>query len=105
MAHKPTDADTGIVRTDMYCTECHKNFVAEIDFDIDGDHIIVCPYCAHEHCRKVENGKITEVRWNTKNHDPKAIYARVWKHDSLKMKTSTACSFIREKWLSFGANT
>ena len=38
------------VRTDMYCHECTLNFVTRLDLRLDGNHVIHCPHCGHEHC-------------------------------------------------------
>lgn len=93
----------GLTRTDTYCHDCGKTFIAEIDFDVDGKHIVVCPYCGHEHCRTIKDGKVTEDRWDGRNGDSKEVRkARTWKHDALQMKTTIACHFIRERWLNFG---
>jgi DNA-directed RNA polymerase subunit RPC12/RpoP len=100
IAYDPLEGE-GIERTDVYCHECSKTFIGSIDFDIDGNHIIICPNCGHEHCRVVEKGKITSERWSSK-------YGRVehnvgrWTHQSLKINTSSASQFLRDKWLNMG---
>jgi DNA-directed RNA polymerase subunit RPC12/RpoP len=93
-----------LIRTDLYCTECGKTFIAELDLDIDGDHSIECPHCGHEHCRVVEDGRVTEARWSSTNSRDriKVSKRRIWKHNVLKMQTSTACGFMREKWINLG---
>jgi len=45
-------------RTDVHCHACSKMFIAKIDFQIDGNHIIVCPHCGHEHFRVIQKGVI-----------------------------------------------
>ena len=92
----------GKVRTDVPCTNCPKVFIAELDFDINGDHVIECPYCMHEHCRKIVNGFITEDRWSSRSQRKDAVYCQVWKSDAIQAKTSTASAFLRERWLNFG---
>ena len=92
----------GPVRTDMNCTECSKNFIAELDHSIDGNHIVECPYCCHEHCRVIKDGRITGDRWETRMQRVDIEKKKVWKHNVLQMQTSTASEFIREKWLNFG---
>lgn len=89
------------VRTDMNCTNCHKNFIAELDFGVDGNHVVECPYCAHEHCRVIKDGVVTSDRWGSHNHLPRVDVEKrcVWKADSQPMVTSTAAAFIRQKWL------
>lgn len=95
--------ETKVERTDMYCHECSKNFVAELDYNIDGKHVVECPHCGHEHCRTINAGIITSDRWDGRNDGDNVVKVRnVWKHDVLKIKTSSACHFMREKWLNFG---
>lgn len=93
---------TGKVRTDVPCTECGKTFVAELNFDVNGAHVIECPYCMHEHCRKIVDGYITEDRWSSRTQRKDAICCTVWKSDVIQAQTSTASAFLRERWLNFG---
>lgn len=89
------------VRTDMNCTNCHKNFIATLDMGIDGNHIVECPYCAHEHCRVIEKGKVTSDRWDSRLQRVDVDASRsVWKSDSQPIVTSMASAFIRERWLN-----
>jgi DNA-directed RNA polymerase subunit RPC12/RpoP len=86
-------------RTDLACTNCPKTFVAELDLSIDGDHVIVCPYCSHKHFRQVKGGQVTGIRWSSdREHD--AVYCVVWKSGELGIKTSVVSSYIREAWLN-----
>ncbi len=90
-------------RTIMHCHECSKEFVALLDYSISGNHIVECAHCGHEHCRVIENGKITEDRWSSRygsDKDKDGIKARrVWKHNSLPMQTSAVSEIIRQRWL------
>jgi len=89
------------MRTDLYCTECGKNFVAQLDLSLDGNHVVECPHCGHEHCRVVKEGKVTDVRWSSRNGQTIKVSSRcVWKSDSQPIVTSTAAAFMREKWLN-----
>lgn len=91
------------MRTDLYCHDCGKNFIALLDYRIDGNHVAECPHCGHSHYRVIQKGKITEERWNSAHGSDKAkdgIRARrVWKHNVLPMQTSSASDFIRQRWL------
>ncbi len=89
----------GLVKTDMHCHQCSKGFVAELDFDIDGNHIVECPHCGHEHCRVIKKGKITDDRWSSRMNRVDVEKRSVWKHSSLQIQTSTASAFIRDSWL------
>lgn len=93
----------GRQRTDMHCHACSKNFIAELDFDINGDHVVECPHCGHEHWRKIENGKITEARWGSDARPANAIRVSknsVWKSSVIQAQSSTVSAFIRERWLN-----
>lgn len=93
---------TGKVRTDMYCHDCNKNFLATIDYDVDGNHEVICPHCGHYHCRVVKSGVVTNDRWDSRLSTTKTRTEKVWTDSSLKMQTSTASHFLRERWLNYG---
>jgi DNA-directed RNA polymerase subunit RPC12/RpoP len=99
MPSPPASGDA-LERTDCYCTECSKKFIAQLDLALDGNHIIECPYCGHEHCRVVKKGKVTDVRWSSRQQRIDVDPSRVWKSHDSAMQTSTAASFIREMWLN-----
>lgn len=90
-------------KTVFNCTECSKQIVALLDFTINGNHIVECPHCGHEHCRVIESGKITEDRWSSRYGTDKSRDAikprRVWKHNVLQAETTSASEFIRRRWL------
>jgi len=94
---------SGIVRTDMYCHDCNKNFLAHIDYDIDGQHIIECPACGHSHYRKIINGRVTSERYDS---DPTTKTTRdtternMWKSSTIPIETSTVSHFLRDRWLN-----
>lgn len=88
-----------IVRTDLNCTQCSKSFVAQLDFSVDGNHIIECPYCLHEHCRTIKDGIVTGDRWDSRQQRVDVKGQSVWKSDSRPITTSTAGAFLREKWI------
>lgn len=95
-------ADGGIQRTEIYCHECSKNFVAELDFSISGEYVIECPSCGHEHCRVIKDGKITGARWGSRN-DGNSIRVSgrsVWKSSVIQAETSTVAEHIRLRWLN-----
>lgn len=97
--YSPQDGG-GVQRTDMHCHNCNKSFVAELDFDINGDHVIECAHCGHEHCRTIKDGKITEARWDGRN-DGHSVKARsTWKSSVIQAQTSSVAMFIRERWIN-----
>lgn len=97
--HLTFDKET---KTIFNCTECSKQIVALLDYTINGNHIVECPHCGHEHCRVITDGKITEDRWSTRYGTDKtnAIKPRrVWKHSVLPAQTTSASEFIRARWM------
>lgn len=92
----------GMQRTDMFCHDCGKNFVAQLNYSLDGNHTVECPYCAHHHHRVIKDGKVTDVRWDSSIRQIKVPGRSVWKSDSQPIVTSVASAFIRESWLKRG---
>lgn len=92
----------GLQRTEMHCHACHQNFVAELDMDINGNHIIECANCGHEHLRTIKDGQITETRWGDRNDGQahRVSGRSVWKSSVIQAQTSTVSEFIRELWLN-----
>lgn len=91
----------GEKKTHMDCHQCHKHFTALVDYSLNGNHAIECPFCGHEHQRVIKDGEVTEERWGSfvgdkiDPHKPR----RVWKHNSLPAATSGAADFLRDRWL------
>jgi DNA-directed RNA polymerase subunit RPC12/RpoP len=52
-------------RSDVYCTNCGRTFVATLDMALDGNHEITCPHCQHVHYRVVRAGVVTEDRYRS----------------------------------------
>ena len=61
---KPAPA---IIRNELHCHECDKYVQFQIDSGLNGNHVIKCPVCGHEHCRVVKDGVITGDRWDQRN--------------------------------------
>ena len=56
-----------IERQEIFCHNCQQYIQFNIDISLNGNHILDCPNCKHQHCRVVDNGKITDVRWGQRN--------------------------------------
>ena len=91
---------SGKVRSDADCSYCGKTFICELDHAIEGNHVVECPYCAHEHCRVIQGGKVTAERYDSRLQRVNVESRSVWKHDVLQIQTSTASHFIRDRWLN-----
>jgi len=40
-----------LTRSNVYCTNCNKTFIALFMMNLNGNHEINCPFCAHTHYR------------------------------------------------------
>lgn len=49
------------VRSELWCHGCDSYVQFTLDDSLNGNHIIICPKCKHEHFRNVEDGKIGGV--------------------------------------------
>lgn len=65
-------------KTDLHCHQCGKGFIALLDFGINGNHIIECPRCGHEHCRVIKDGVITGDRWSSRGQRVNVERRCVW---------------------------
>jgi DNA-directed RNA polymerase subunit RPC12/RpoP len=90
----------GLVRTDVYCHSCTKNFIARINFDLDGQHEIECPYCGHLHYRMIKAGVVTNDRYQSDSTTHKVARRDLWKATAQPIMTNTASAFIRDRWLN-----
>ena len=54
-------------RQELYCHDCGRYVQFDVDLSLDGNHILSCPNCSHEHCRVVKDGEITDIRWDSRN--------------------------------------
>lgn len=52
---------------EIHCHACGKYVQFPLDLSLDGNHVLECPVCGHEHCRVVRDGVITGNRWNRRN--------------------------------------
>lgn len=56
-----------IERQELYCHWCSRYVQFELDITVNGNYVLDCPNCGHQHCRVVRDGVITDVRWDARN--------------------------------------
>lgn len=54
-------------RQELHCHNCDRYVQFIVDHGLDGNHVLNCPNCGHEHCCVVKDGIITEDRWDQRN--------------------------------------
>ena len=56
-----------IERQELHCHNCQNYVQFDVDTEENGNLVLECPVCGHEHCRIIEDGKITDRRWDQRN--------------------------------------
>lgn len=90
-----------IVTEVLHCHNCSKRFSARVDYRINGNHILLCSYCGHEHCRVVKDGRVTGDRWEKRNDTVTVVGSR-WTPESRPLATNTVFEHVRQAWLRLG---
>lgn len=98
---KPFHYKEGIVKTHLHCHSCRSGFVAFLNYDVDGNHRIVCPRCGHIHYRVIDKGIVTSDRYDSDMRDKDEVEVPTesfWRSDTMEGNTSTAAKYINDKW-------
>lgn len=95
-------------RQELFCHN-RKSYVRFNVPESDGEFIVRCPNCGHEHFRVVRDGVITEERWGSSNSVASPL-SPVYATGTSTANTSfisssgtsatTANSFIAQSWLN-----
>lgn len=89
-----------IERQELHCHDCNRYVQFNLDMELNGNHVLECPNCGHQHCRVIKDGKITSDRWDTRNQN---VYYAINISYSLASTytTSTAnSSFTYSSWMN-----
>lgn len=82
-----------VERQELHCHACGRYVQFDLDTELDGNHVLECPNCGHEHCRVVRDGKITGGRWDQRNGDTYQVAT------SGTSTTTTSFSITSGGWL------
>lgn len=52
------------IELEFWCWECKHYIYVKLNTGLEGNHIMNCPNCGHQHYRVVKNGIITGDRFN-----------------------------------------
>lgn len=97
---KPFHYREGVQKTDLDCHSCGKIFVAKINYDLDGNHLLKCPYCGHHHYRVIKKGCVTGDRWDSQSGPNRDVPTeRMWSDRTQGITTSSAAEYIRQQWI------
>jgi len=90
-------------KQELYCSECEHYVQFVLDDSLNGNHVIKCPNCEHIHFRVVEDGKITDIRYNPLLSAYSAYYCTYTSNQLY----STTDNFIGNSWANtcYGSGT
>lgn len=86
-------------RQELYCHNCNRYARFDVPAD-NGNLIVVCPNCSHNHYRVVMNGIITADRWGSANHPIMYASGTTSYYVSYATTSSTADSFLSQSWVN-----
>jgi len=90
----------------FYCEgSCKRYVLVNLDTDLEGEHVIICPKCHHKHFRKVKAGQITDFRHSCGNTVdtiepmPSAVFeTREEAEAAMGLSRDESCSFLSSLW-------
>jgi len=83
-----------IERQELFCHHCDNYVQFNLDLTLNGNHVLKCPKCKHEHCRVVKNGQITSDRWDQRNY----TYWITTASYSAISSCSSSSYYLRSSW-------
>lgn len=104
---RPKGEDTRIERQELWCHDCSKYVQFDVDVALNGNHVMECPNCGHEHCRVVRDGVITDIRWGQRNGPTYSVAttnATVSTNSTFYSSTSSSM-FTYQSWMNTTGST
>jgi hypothetical protein len=89
---------------ELYCHGCGRYVQFRIDLELDGNHVLECPNCGHEHCRVVRGGRITGVRWGRRNGPTHLAATSGTTLISTWSTSTTGSTHLYASWINAGSN-
>ena len=91
-------------KQELHCHDCGRYVQFELDMELNGNHVLNCPNCGHEHCRVIKDGKITSDRWDQRNIDW-TYRVTAGSSTTTSVYDSFAGSFIGNSWANASTAT
>lgn len=89
-----------IERQELYCHNCEGYVQFSVDLSLNGNHVLECPNCRHEHCRVVRNGRITDIRWDQRNGPSVRVTHVTYTTASTYSTASTSNIYLYGAWMN-----
>lgn len=105
IAQRFISAEPKVERQELWCHDCESYVQFNIDLSLNGNHVLECPKCSHEHCRVVRNGVITDIRWDSRNGPTIAASGTSWTTFATTSTSTSSTYFLGQSWLTTGTAT
>ena len=93
-------------KSSLYCHECGSTFTGEFDLSLNGNHVVNCPKCKHEHCRVIRDGKVTGDRWDQRNGPTyNIIVTGTTTSSSSSYQSSGTGGYLMDSWTNTSTST
>lgn len=98
---------TNIEAQELWCHNCRKYVQFDLDLSLNGNHVLECPNCKHEHCRVVKDGVITGDRWDSRNGPRISVYSSSFTTYSTYQTYTSSSSYVAtiftyQSWMNTG---
>lgn len=89
-----------IERQELYCHGCGGYVQFNLDLSVDGNYVLHCPKCGHDHYRVVKNGKITDERWGQSQSQIRIVSSITYTTTSTYSTTTSCSNFLYTSWMN-----
>ena len=90
---------------EIHCHNCGMYVQFPIDPSLNGNHVLACPVCGHEHCRVVRDGVITSDRWDSRNGQTFHVLSGITFSQVSTTTTSSSSGFLADSWMMTSSST
>lgn len=104
---RPTGEDTRVERQELWCHDCQTYVQFDVDVSLNGNHVLECSNCGHEHCRVVRDGEISDIRWDQRNGATWLVSSSTATStaNSTYVTSSSTDIFLYGAWLNAGTRS
>ena len=89
-----------IEKQELHCHACNKYVQFELDMGVNGNHVLNCPNCNHEHCRVVRDGMITGERWDARNGPSVFVSSTTTSGTAMYDTSSSSTTYLSLSWVN-----
>ena len=97
---KRKNSQPQIEAQELHCHNCDRYVQFNLDLSLNGNHVLRCPNCGHEHCRVVMDGKITGERWDQRNGLTYTVRTYAYTITSTFVSSTSSSYYLYNSWMN-----